>query len=363
MTFGSYEDPAMPRSASTPHPDPAAASAASPPAGLDRNALRRQLRERRAEVAATLAAVGRADDLARLIVEVDAALARAARDDFGTCRYCGEPIGDEEMARHPLRDDCLCALDGDKLAALEHDLGRARRMQASFLPPERVCRAGWDVHYRYQPAGAVSGDYCDVVEREGWLYFLIGDVLGKGVAAAYVMAHLSAFVRATLDRAVPADDLVRRVDQYLRGRASADFVTLVCGRADARGVVEVCNAGHCPPLVARREGVMRLDVSGFPAGVDEAATYECTSITLSAGDAILLHTDGISEARNPSGAMYGAARIECTLRARRGVGPVGLAEACLRDVSAFRAGAPAADDVAIMVVQRRGDPPSPTGRG
>jgi sigma-B regulation protein RsbU (phosphoserine phosphatase) len=320
--------------------------------------LRGQLQHRRDALTTTISEVGEAEDLVRLLQEVDGALERVGADDFGRCRMCGEPFDDDELLAQPMKQYCLCSLTAEQQAALGRDLDLAWRVQVSLLPEEVLSHGDWEVHFRYQPAGPISGDYCDVVTNGadgGWMYFLVGDVSGKGVAAAYMAAYLSALVRTTLETPLPVADVVERLNRYLNDRTpSSHFITLVCARADAAGQVEICNAGHCPPMIVRRTGVLRVDSSGFPLGIDHGDSYDTYSLNLSTGESLVLYTDGITEARNSSDKMYGANALQGVLGASRAAATVTMADACLRDLESFRSGAPRTDDVTLMVIRRGG---------
>jgi sigma-B regulation protein RsbU (phosphoserine phosphatase) len=317
--------------------------------------LRGRLRERRETLRGVIAAVGPADDLERLLRQVDAALERVGTPRFGRCAVCDEPFERDELLENPLRQYCLCALSDRQRAALEHDLDLAWRIQASLLPRETLSWAGWSAHFRFLPAGPLSGDCCDIVEREPWVYFLVGDVSGKGVAAAYLSAHLSATVRASLERATPVSELVEKLNRYLAANTPAShFVTLVCGRAAADGRIELCNAGHCPPLVVRRGGVRPVDSSGLPLGITAEGEHATQALSLEPGESLVLYTDGVTEAADSAGQMYGVDAFAALLRASNDSSPIEIADACLRDLRRFQDGAQRTDDVTLLVLKRDG---------
>jgi sigma-B regulation protein RsbU (phosphoserine phosphatase) len=317
--------------------------------------LEDQLLDRRETLQKALAQVDRGDDLARLLVQVDQALERLGTDAYGRCTVCDGYMTDEEMQENPLRQYCLCDLSEHGRAALEHDLDMAWEVQASLLPKQNLTHAGWLTHYRYRPAGPVSGDYCDAIAHstsDDWLYFLVGDVSGKGVAAAYLMAHLSALVRRTLDQPVAVDTLVSTVNRHLNERSSAThFVTLVAGRAHRSGRVEISNAGHCRPLVLRGDSPQELDSTGLPLGISAQADYQVHCTELAPGDSIVLYTDGISESRNAGDQLYGTADLSRVAATHRHESPTRLADACLADLHRFRGDTPPADDLTLMVVR------------
>jgi sigma-B regulation protein RsbU (phosphoserine phosphatase) len=320
--------------------------------------LRRQLLERRTRLEDAIAGVGEAAGLVRLLREVDAALKRMDGALYGRCEVCREDVQEELLQIHPLIQYCLCNLTPEQQRALEQDLGLASRLQWALLPTQNLSFAGWATHFRYEPAGPVSGDYCDLVAREGQdrcLYFVIGDVSGKGVASSFVMAHLSAMFRSLIDTDLPVDRLVERANAMLvENRISSHYATLVCGRAGESGEVELCNAGHCPPLVVGGAEVTPVEAAGLPVGLLGGDSYTLRRARLHPGDTLFLYTDGLVEAGSERGEEYGMDRLRRVLAERHALTPGGLAAACLEDVSAFLAGTPRGDDLTLLVIRRTG---------
>lgn len=318
--------------------------------------IRTQLSDRRHRLERAVADVGRADDLVRLLRAVDEAIERLDAGRFGRCEVCHESVDDELLLTHPLAKYCLCGLSPRQQAALERDLELARKVQIGLLPRQNVSVGGWDVHFRYIPAGPVSGDYLDVISRNHGsddAYFLLGDVSGKGVAASLLMARLSALLRSLVENGPPVGELVARANRHFsESDVSSHFVTLVCARATPSGRIDFCNAGHCPPLVVRGSAVEMLGSHGFPVGVVAEGRYEVQSLAIEPGDTVVLYSDGISEAMNDAREQYGVERLAACVQNSRGLQPAGLAAACLRDVEAFRGGAAAHDDTSLMVIRR-----------
>jgi sigma-B regulation protein RsbU (phosphoserine phosphatase) len=170
------------------------------------------------------------------------------------------------------------------------------------------------------------------------------------------MAHLSALVRSSLESPVPVNDLVRRIDRHLSERTpSSHFVTLVCGRANAAGEVELCNAGHCLPMVVGPGGTERLNGSdGCPICIGEPGSYQTRRLRLSPGESLVLYTDGVTETRNATNTLYGADALAAVLHANHAQSPARMAEACLSEIRSFRNGTSATDDVTLMVMRRCG---------
>ena len=322
---------------------------------LNATFIRPHLEEKRRQLAAELPHARRLPNLERLLAEVDAALARLDDGSFGLCDACHEPIEPERLVADPLTCYCLDHLTDNQRSDLERDLELAGRIQRSLLPARHLVTGDWEVWVHSEPAGAVSGDYCDLVQSGNGhgLLFAFGDVSGKGVAAAFLAAHLRAILHSLAGEALPVGELLVRTSRLFRESTIAPyFATLVCGRARPAGVIELGNAGHCPPLLLSGGDVRELEPGGLPIGTALSCCYGAEAFTLDVGDTLLLYTDGLSEARDHAGREYGAERLAEVARRHAGA-PLGeLAEACLADVGAHLAGHPKADDLTLMAIRR-----------
>jgi sigma-B regulation protein RsbU (phosphoserine phosphatase) len=320
--------------------------------------LRDQLLTRREKLASAINTAQGAEGLVELLREVDSALARMEAGGYGLCEACQEPIERGRLLADPLVRYCLDHLRPEERRALENDLELASQVQRKLLPRQDWSFDGWEASYHYQPKGMVSGDYCDIIAREEGprgLFFLLGDVSGKGVAASILMAQLHAIFHTLLGAGLPLSDMLARAGRiFCESTLCPFFATLVCGRAHATGEIELSNAGHCPVLLARREHVTRLEATGVPLGMFCTSAYPAQTIQLSAGDTLLLYTDGVSEARAASGEEFGEQRLVSLLAKHHTTAPRGLLEACLDDLQAFRCGAPLADDLTVMAIRRVG---------
>lgn len=237
----------------------------------------------------------------------------------------------------------------------EHDLSLARTVQAHFLPEEPPELAGYRLAHHYQPALSVGGDYFDYIALpDGRMAVALGDVAGKGVSAALLMARLCSDVRSLLlGSSTPVEAveaLNRRISEHaVFGR----FVTLaLCVFDPKSGQACVVNAGHLPPLHRSGGRVAPLgdEATGPPLGVIEDASYAETLVTLAPGDALLFFTDGVPEAMSPDGVMLGDAAAEAALTQASGADEI--IAALLRWVTAHTAGAPANDDLCTIAISR-----------
>lgn len=316
---------------------------------------RQQLIDRRARLETEIGRAGSTPDLAHLLREVDAALARVTAGTYGICEACHDTIETDRLLSDPLTRFCLDHLPPAEQRALERDLELAAAIQRGLLPSEPVRTDGWEAVYHYRPARLVSGDYCDVIPSpSGDLYFIVGDVSGKGVAASMLMAHLHALFRALVPARLPLAALMERASRlFCESTLPTHYATLVCGRASVDGAVEICNAGHPPPIVVRAGATERVDATGLPVGVFCSQQYTVTQLQLAAGDALVMYTDGVIEAETRDGDVYGLDRLPALVRGRTGDGAPALLRACVADLAAFLAGAPPADDVTVMTIARR----------
>ena len=318
--------------------------------------LRSQLTDRRGRLRNAISKEGPADDLVRLLTQVDVALARLGTDDYARCLVCREHVDEQDLKHNPLLEYCLCALTPGQQRELEHDLETARRIQAALLPDPWLSHAGWEASYRYEPLGIVSGDYCDLWKRpgdDGTVYFAVGDVSGKGVAASLLMAHLQAAFRSLLGAGVPLTELVERVNrQLLQAGISTHYATLACGRVGRGGRVEIVNAGHCPPLLVRDGRVEEIGATGFPVGLLADRPYELHTLDLSRGDALLLYTDGLTEARSPGDDEYGSERLVKLLSRNGVVSSREIVDRVRQDLAAFMNGASRLDDLTILALRK-----------
>ncbi|MBS1857529.1 MAG: SpoIIE family protein phosphatase [Acidobacteria bacterium] len=316
--------------------------------------LRPRILERRARLEAAAEALP-ADYVNDLLCEIDAALERIDAGTFGLCEVCHDTIEAARLEQNPMVRFCLDHLSGEQRRAHEQDLELATRIQSRLLPPREVMAAGWETHYRYEPAGAVGGDYCELIpEGEGTgLFFAVGDVAGKGVAASLLMTHLNAILRSLLSLELPLAEVVARANRlFCESTSASHYATLACGRTTADGV-ELCNAGHCRPLILRGGGAERVDPTGLPLGLFCNGRYTTRQIPLTRGDSLVLYSDGITEAQDPQDNDYDEERLIRALQAQPGADARAMAGAVLSDVVRFRAARPQHDDITLLIVRRR----------
>ena len=292
--------------------------------------------------------------ISSLLQEVDAAISRLDSGTFGMCEACHEPIESERLAADPLIRFCIDHLNPSQQRALEQDLELAARIQSTLLPPKEIRHGGWRTAYHFEAAGPVSGDYCDLIEtKDGGLYFMLGDVSGKGVAAAMLMSHLHALFRALISVELPLDLIVERASRVFCESTQADqYATLVCGKATAQGDIEICNAGHLPSLLLQGTDCRYLNANGLPLGLFCSEKFSIDHVKMRRGDYLMLMTDGLSEAQNPSGEELGIEPI-IEISGKHSIQSASeLVRLSVKKAADFRAGARTKDDLTLLVIER-----------
>jgi len=324
------------------------------PASLDAEAFRNQILERRARLETASGAIS-AGYLNELLKEIDSALARIGNGTFGLCETCHDPIESDRLQANPFVHFCLDHLSRSEAQAHEQDIELATQIQSRLLPPQTMTLHGWETHYQYLSAGPVGGDYCEVIALDDGqsLFFAVGDVAGKGVAASLLMSHLNAIFRSLLSLQLPLAEVMLRANRlFCESTSTSQYATLVCGRASGSGI-EFCNAGHCPPLLVRKSGIERLDAPGLPLGLFCGGEYPLVHRELAEGDSLILYSDGVTETQDPAGHEFGEDGLTRSLKRDAGSGVELFARGILQDVEHFRAGGRPTDDVTLLVVRRR----------
>jgi sigma-B regulation protein RsbU (phosphoserine phosphatase) len=248
----------------------------------------------------------------------------------------------------------------ESLAALERrmqdELRLAASVQRALLPQPRDFD-GLEFAREFLPFREIGGDYFDVIELPGRRVALaIGDVMGKGVAAALLVATLKSSVRSELRSApVPLGELMGRINRLFfevtpRGRFASLFLGVYC--LDG-GRLDYVNAGHDYPLTIREDGACEeLVTGGTVIGLVDAGRYEDASITLERGDQLVLYTDGLIDRMNAQGEMYGAPRLQQAAARSRHDSPRIALYSLLGEVQGWSAGRCAEDDMTLLVAKR-----------
>jgi serine phosphatase RsbU (regulator of sigma subunit)/anti-sigma regulatory factor (Ser/Thr protein kinase) len=195
---------------------------------------------------------------------------------------------------------------------IDQELRVAQLIQQNFLPRELPELHGWQVGAYYQPAREVGGDFYDFFDLpDGQVGVVVGDVTDKGVPAAMVMAAARSVLRASAARIVSPGETLERVNDLLcPDIPDKMFVTCLYGVIDpASGRFRFANAGHNLPFARTGEGALELRATGMPLGLLPGMTYEENEAFIAPGEALLLYSDGVTEAHSPEREMYGTPRL------------------------------------------------------
>ena len=239
---------------------------------------------------------------------------------------------------------------------LQSEMDIASEVQNRLYPRTALKTASLRVTGVCHPARVVSGDYFDYESLPGARVLLaIGDVAGKGISAALLMASLQSSLRAQLaEGAVSTSQLVSRVNQQLHASTAPEkFATFCAGTFDeTRGVFTYTNAGHLPPLVVRPGAVERLDVNGMVVGAFPLAQYSESQVELKCGDLLVFFTDGISEPENAYGEMFGEDRLAELISRHAHLGEDQIIEAVWKGVHEWSGDGELADDMTLLLARR-----------
>jgi serine phosphatase RsbU (regulator of sigma subunit) len=242
------------------------------------------------------------------------------------------------------------------------DLELARNVQRALLPTALATAEGYQFYASYDAAQAVGGDVYDCFQLpNGRICLSFGDVAGKGVPGALVMSRMSSCVQSTIRHVHDVLEAMTAINDHMcDSRLEGRFVTFIlCIMDTCRHEVALSNAGHAAPIIRRaNRSIEQFDqeLAGPPIGVMEDYPFELETRTLEPGDMVVITTDGVEEAMNPEGEVYGADRVLEFVRN----GPAeaeALGKALLADVRRHARGHPQSDDITIMTFGR--NPPNP----
>jgi serine phosphatase RsbU (regulator of sigma subunit) len=254
------------------------------------------------------------------------------------------------------------AVENHRLLKLQASWAAAGRIQLALLPRRRPALAGYTFWECYRPAQEVGGDLYDYIAVEppgtaadGRWAVTVGDVSGKGMPAALVMAETCPEIRYLVRAGLPLPDVLGRVSRRFVENCTEGFVTLILTEIDPRShTLTVASAGHMAPLVRRAGGALEeiggAD-AGTPLGADPSAVYRSTSTNLGAGDVVVLYSDGVTDALDRQGRRFGLARLKRALTEA----PPGAAAAGETIMSAVRdhaAGREQFDDITLVCFGR-----------
>jgi serine phosphatase RsbU (regulator of sigma subunit)/predicted ester cyclase len=241
---------------------------------------------------------------------------------------------------------------------VEQDLRVSRNIQQASLPKEVPSLEGWQLSPYYQPAREVGGDFYDFFELDdGRLGLVVGDATGKGVPAALVMASARSMLHAVAQASnyAPGEVLKMTNDPLVTDIPPNMFVTCLYAILDPEsGNLRYANAGHDPPYLRSRssDGAEELRARGMPLGLMPGMSYEEKEVTLEAGDRALFYSDGLVEAHDPNGEMFGFPRLQA-LMAEHAAEERSLGDFLLEELYSFTGeGWEQEDDITLLTLRR-----------
>ena len=238
----------------------------------------------------------------------------------------------------------------------DQELEKAREIQEGLLPKKIPQIRGLEVAGCWQPARVVGGDYFDVLKfSERRIGLCIGDVVGKGITAALLMANLQATYRAFASESISAGALCQKLNAVICDNIAPDkFVTFCCCTIDAsESKLSYANAGHSRPILLRRTGAAdSLKEGGAPLGIFRDRTYDDTEVQLEPGDRLVFCTDGLTEAMNSNGEEFGETKLIALASRNVALSAPALLETITKEVASFSGGI-LQDDLTLVVVAVR----------
>jgi serine phosphatase RsbU (regulator of sigma subunit) len=239
---------------------------------------------------------------------------------------------------------------------LERELQVASEIQQRFQPASAPQLTGYELQGISFPCYEIGGDYYDFIQRaNGNLVVALGDVSGKGTAAALLMSSLHAAVHAQVDASDSLVKTISSINRYLVDSIPANrFVTLFYAELDPKnGSLAFLNAGHNPPLIVHAAGTMeQLASGGLPLGIMADADFREGRTNLQPGDVLVIYSDGVSEAVNPTGEEFGPTRLYETVARNLDTSAAGIRDRIESALTKFCQGTPAADDITLVIVKR-----------
>lgn len=262
-----------------------------------------------------------------------------------------------EQARLRVEEEKKKELEREK-ELMERELNYARDIQMSLVPAAPLTVGPWEIHGKVVPARQVGGDYYDYFPLGGGRFGVtIADVSGKGVPAALLMANVQGLLRAFCNGEREITEAIRQVNRSVsRAASGGKFITLFYGEVDTeRGLLRYTNAGHNYPILRRADGsIEELTEGGLLLGLFDDAEYQRGETPFAPGDALLLYSDGISEATDSRGDLFGEDRLRSLWRDCAATPSCQVIGRLLTDVEVFRGSAGQSDDMTAVVVGPRG---------
>ena len=240
---------------------------------------------------------------------------------------------------------------------MERELELATEIQQTFQPSAPPVMDDYEFQGISFSCYEIGGDYYDFIKLpDRKMMIALGDVSGKGTAAALLMSSLHAAIHAQVTARTSLAKMVSSVNQYLAANTPTNrFVTLFIAELDPdTGILSYINAGHNPPLLGHSDGtVEQLEAGGFPLGILPQAEYDVGKVQLQPGDGLVIYSDGVSEANNLQEEEFGMERLTEVISKNIKASASGLRDRVESALSSFTQTAPANDDITLVIVKRK----------
>ena len=239
---------------------------------------------------------------------------------------------------------------------MESEITVARTIQMGMLPKSFPVRDDCNISAILEPAKGIGGDLYDFLFKdEDHLFIAIGDVSGKGIPASLFMAVTRTLFRSGIEKGEPLNLMVTAINHELcHENPNQMFVTFIVGLIDLKtGVMDLCNAGHNPPMIIRKDGSVEkvTQRNGLPLGIFEKTSYTSEKLILGAGDIFLLYTDGITESLNSQNQLFGERKLVKCLEDANHLTSKEIISKVLDEVKMFSGEAEPNDDITMLVIK------------
>lgn len=238
---------------------------------------------------------------------------------------------------------------------IEKELEVAATIQNMIIPKELPAIPGYQIAGKNDPSKQVGGDFYDVIPlKDGKFALIIADVSGKSVSGALLVSTLQASLHAYLESDITITDLVRKLNRIiLKNSTTEKYITFFISILDpARNTLETLNAGHNPPLLHRNGTLIKLKTGGVPLGMVEFDDFQSETVQLQPGDAVVMFTDGVTEAENDAEDFFSDERLEETVLQCAHEDADAINQRIYSDVKTFEGDAEQADDITLLILKR-----------
>lgn len=295
-----------------------------------------------------------------LLGQIKDAIGRIENKTYGKCAECAGEVEPFRLEIQPATTVCLDCISDKEKAQLEEELFLASKIHRALLPQAVEKIEGFQVVVKSKAARTVGGDYYDFLPAgpDGTSRVVIADVMGKGLPAGLLMSNVQGALRIMAEDLDSPKMLISRVNQWFcRNVPVTKFISLACiaikQLGQGKAGITYTNAGHCPPILIRRDGSIEiLEPTGGVLGVHQAFTYEEQDIELSAGDSLVLYTDGVTEAENGSGEQFGEERLIKLMAGNLTRETESIPEYLMREVQNFTGKQELDDDFTLIVLRK-----------